>query len=74
MNTYRYICCNRQPMLGGLPNGAVHVEYFEPYRYEDAGGHCRIACGAVEYVRELTEKEIEDYELDYESEGDDDAI
>ena len=70
MYTYRYLCCNRPPMPGGIPKGAVNVEDFEPYRYEDAGGHCRIVWGAVEYDHELTEKEIEDYELEYDSEGD----
>ena len=69
MYTYRYLCCNRPPMPGGIPKGAVNVEDFEPYRYEDAGGHCRIVWGAVEYDHELTEKEIEDYELEYDSEG-----
>ena len=68
MYTYRYLCTNRPPMPGGVPRGAVHVEYDE-YTVEDIGGHVRRVWGAVEYDHKLTDKEIDDYELIEDGEG-----
>ncbi len=62
MDTYRYLCPERPPMPGGIPKGAVSVDYTE-FTYEDTGGGTHHIWGAVEYDRELTDKEIQDYEL-----------
>ncbi|MBP5709664.1 MAG: hypothetical protein J6W84_01670 [Bacteroidales bacterium] len=68
MYTYRYLCTHRPPGIGAIPNGAVNVEFFDAY-IGDAGGHGRYVFGAAEYDRELTLKEMCDYELEYDSEG-----
>ena len=67
-NTYRYLCTQRPLMPGGIPRGAVNVDYNE-YYHEDNGGHVVYVWGAVEYDHPLTDKEIYDYELEFESEG-----
>ena len=59
----RYLCTQRPPVPGAVPKtGLKNVEYLDRYM-EDAGGHVRYIYGAVEYDRELTDKEIDDYEL-----------
>ena len=49
-------------MPGGIPRGAVNVEYLD-YATEDAGGHVCHVWGAVEYDHELTVEEVCNYEL-----------
>ena len=68
MYTYRYLCCFRPPMMGAIPKGAYNIDFNE-FDMEDAGGHTRHVWGAVEYTRKLTDKEVYDYELEFESEG-----
>lgn len=63
---FRYYCTLRPPAPGAIPGGAVKVDYNE-FTAEDAGGHVVHIWGAVEYARELTQKEICDYELIEES-------
>ena len=60
MKVYRYYCRFRPPMPGGIPReGLVHTgEYDYPQTFNGVG-----AWGVAEYDRELTEKEIDDYEL-----------
>lgn len=65
---YRYLCTQRPPMPGAIPKGAVNVDYTE-FTHEDAGGHTHHVWGAVEYDHELTDKEVEDYELIFDGEG-----
>lgn len=64
---FRYICTQRPPMPGGIPRGAVNIEYGEGYM-EDFGGHTVRFWGAVEYSRPLSDKEVEDYELIFDGE------
>ena len=59
---YRYYLTMRPPAPGAVPRGAVNVDYNE-FTATDAGGHVLHILGAVEYDRELTPKEICDYEL-----------
>lgn len=68
MYTYSYYCCYRPPMPGGIPKGVVGVDYTEK-TIEDTGGHVRHVWGTVDYDRELTDKEISDYELEYAGDG-----
>ena len=68
MYTYSDYCCYRPPMPGGIPKGAVGVDYNE-MTIEDAGGHTRHVWGTVDYDRKLTDREISDYELEYAGEG-----
>ena len=60
MKVYRYYCRFRPPMPGGIPRkGLVNTgEYDYPQTF---GGVS--AWGFAEYDRELTAKEIDDYEL-----------
>lgn len=57
---YRYYCRFRPPMPGAIPkNGLEGVADFDyPQSFDGVS-----AWGYVEYNRELTEKEISDYEL-----------
>lgn len=64
---YRYLCTQRPPMPGSIPSGAKSVDYTE-FETECPGGHMHHVWGAVEYARELTDKEIEDYELIFDGE------
>ena len=60
MKVYRYYCSYRPPMPGAIPRkGLVRVASYD-YKQSISG---RGAWGFVEYDRELTEKEIVDYEL-----------
>ena len=67
MTTYRYLCTQRPPMPGGIPNGAVNVGYTE-YTAETPGGHVVHVWGAVEYDRPLTPEEECNYELIFDGE------
>ena len=60
MKVYRYYCRFRPPMPGAVPReGLVHVgSYDYPQSFNGIG-----AWGFAEYDRELTPKEINDYEL-----------
>ncbi|MBR1561216.1 MAG: hypothetical protein IJ646_13345 [Clostridia bacterium] len=60
MKVYRYYCQFRPPMPGAIPrNSVVNTASFD-YKQSFNGIGC---WGWVEYSRELTEKEISDYEL-----------
>ena len=59
---YCYWCTQRPPAPGAIPKGAIDIEYTERYM-EDLGGHMVYVWGIVWYDRELTDKEINDYEL-----------
>ena len=62
MKTYRYYCIDRPPTLGGLPHATLwDAETFTERRYIPEID--RMACGWVEFVRELTPPEIADYKL-----------
>jgi hypothetical protein len=53
-----------------VPRGAIRVEYADEDGYMvDEEGHVYEAWGFVEYDRQLTEKEIDDYELDAVNDG-----
>lgn len=60
MKVYRYYCKYRPPMPGGVPReGLVHAaDYDYPQSFNGIAAH-----GYVEYSRELTAREIGDYEL-----------
>jgi len=60
MKVYRYYCQYRPPMPGAIPrDGLVHIgEYDYKQSFNGIG-----AWGFAEYDRELSEKEINDYEL-----------
>ena len=60
MKVYRYYCKYRPPMPGGIPlNGLVNTAGYDwPQSFNGIG-----AWGFAEYNRELTPKEIDDYEL-----------
>ena len=57
---YRYYCRFRPPMPGGIPRkGLVHTASFDwPQSFNGI-----TAWGWAEYDRELTDKEVDDYEL-----------
>lgn len=60
MKVYRYYCRFRPPMPGAIPKqGLVNLTSFD-YRQSYDGIEC---WGWVEYDRELTKDEINDYEL-----------
>lgn len=61
---YRYYCPARPPAPGAVPKGAINVEYSDDGYMVDADGYSHRAWGVVEYDRELTDREINDYELD----------
>lgn len=60
MKVYRYYCKFRPPMPGGIPReGLVNTgEYDWPQSFDGVR-----AWGFAEYNRELSSKEIDDYEL-----------
>lgn len=60
MKVYRYYCQYRPPMPGAIPrDGLVHIgEYDYKQSFNGIG-----AWGFAEYDRELSEEEINDYEL-----------
>ena len=58
---YRYYCLERPPMPGGIPRGVVHIETFDDKTLVDSIN--REAWGWVEYECELTEYEIDEFEL-----------
>lgn len=64
LKPFRYYCPQRPPVPGSIPRGVIRIEYAEDGYMIDAEGHSRKAWGFVEYDRELTAKEIYDYELD----------
>ena len=67
---YRYYCPARPPAPDAVPRGAIRVEYADEDGYMvDEEGHVYEAWGFVEYDRQLTEKEIDDYELDAMNDG-----
>ena len=57
---YRYYCLYRPPMPGSVP--MKDLDRVEDFGYPMSCGD-RKAWGCVDYTRELTEKEISDYEL-----------
>ena len=61
---HRYYCPQRPPVPGAIPRGVVRIEYAEDGFMIDDEGHSRKAWGFVEYDRELTDKEVADFELD----------
>lgn len=64
MKVFRYYCPARPPAPGAVPRGAIRVEYSDDGYMVDEEGYSHRAWGLVEYDRELTEREIDDYELD----------
>lgn len=60
MKVYRYYCTHRPPVPGSIPReGLTHIADFDwPQSFNGIPAH-----GWAEYNRELTEKEINDYEL-----------
>lgn len=60
MQVYRYYCRYRPPVPGSIPReGLTHVADFDyPQSFNGITAH-----GWAEYNRELTPKEIDDYEL-----------
>jgi len=58
---YRYYCLERPAGPGAIPRGVVVITNFDERKTADEIG--RMAWGWVEYERELTEKEIREYEL-----------
>ena len=60
MKLYRYYCRMRPPMPGAIPRDGLDRVYSFDTRKSINGVD---AWGFVEYTRELTEKEIVDYEL-----------
>lgn len=61
MKLYRYYCRMRPPMPGAIPrNGLDYVDAFDT-RQSVNGIE---AWGFADYTRELTQKEIDDYELE----------
>ena len=58
---YRYYLIHRPVMIGTVPRGMVGYKNFNHMISVDEIG--RTAWGYVEYDRELTEKEISEYEL-----------
>ena len=61
---YRYYCPHRPPVPGAIPRGVVRIEYSEDCTMTDEQGNVRKAWGFVEYDRQLTDKEVNDFELD----------
>lgn len=65
MTRFRYYCPARPPVPGAVPRGVIRVECAdEDGIMVDEEGHAHKAWGFVEYERELTDKEIDDYELE----------
>lgn len=61
MKAYRYYCRMRPPMPGTIPRGPINIEdYGERKHVYEAG--CD-AWGHVDYERELSPREVYDYEL-----------
>ena len=58
---YRYYCLYRPPMPGTIPRGTVSIKDFDERRMVPEIS--REAWGFVEYERELTKAEIDDYEV-----------
>ncbi len=60
MKVYRYYCRFRPPFPGAIPReGLTHIADFDyPQSFNGIG-----CWGWAEYSRELTDKEIKDYEL-----------
>lgn len=58
---YRYYCLYRPPMPGSIPSGSIHVHCYDFRQPVPESG--REAWGYAEYTRELSPKEIQDYEL-----------
>jgi len=64
MKLYRYYSLLRPIGIGTYPKGGVQrIHNFDFRQHVPAIG--REAWGYIEYVRELSEKEIKDYELAY---------
>ena len=59
----RYYLLLRPPMPGTIPRGCIDIMDFGKKKFVPEIG--REAWGYVEYERELTEQEINDYELEY---------
>lgn len=65
MKRYRYYCPARPPVPGAIPRGVIRVECADEDGYMvDEERYSHQCWGFVEYDRELTQKEIDDYELD----------
>lgn len=62
--THRYYCPARPPAPGAIPKGAARMMCSDDEYMTDEEGHVIRAWGFVEYDRPLTEKEIDDYELE----------
>lgn len=58
---YRYYLLQRPPSLGCQPGGAVNIHTYDEITYIVAIRYG--AYGYAEYERELTEQEINEYEL-----------
>ena len=60
MKAYRYYCKYRPPMPGAIPHsGITNLAMFDwPQTFDGIG-----CWGWVEYSRELTQKEVNEYEL-----------
>ena len=57
--SYRYVLTKRPPNLGCQPRGCIKVKSFiEKQEYKGIEGW-----GYVDYSKELTEQQINDYEL-----------
>ena len=59
---YCYYCTQRPPMPGAIPRGVAEIEDMERM-VEDLGGNWIYVYAKIWYDRELTDKEIDDYEL-----------
>lgn len=63
--TYRYYCPCRPPAPGAIPPGVTRIVYADDDAVMvDEEGYPHKAWAMVEYDRRLTDKELEDYELD----------
>lgn len=62
--TYRYYCPVEPPVPGNIPRGVIRIVVADDGEMVDEEGHVIKAWGFVEYNRQLTDKEINDYELD----------
>lgn len=65
MNMYRYYCKTRPPRPGMVPPGAINAEDSDDEGYMmDEDGTSHLAWGYVEYDRELTRREMDEYDLE----------
>lgn len=62
---YRYYCLSRPPIPGAIPRGVVNIKCAgDDGRMVDEDGHTHEAWGFVEVERELTDKEVKDFNLE----------